>query len=67
MQVIDNVKYLTRIEAAKMIGISPGSMAVWASLGKKNLPYHRFGKLCYYKELDLIAYVESTRRGGKAV
>ncbi|GAB1439017.1 hypothetical protein MASR2M36_17790 [Providencia sp.] len=53
---------LTREEAAKEVGVSPQTLANWASNGRVNIPYHKIGKrkVFYYKS-DIDAYIASTR------
>lgn len=53
---------MSRKEAADYIGVSPATMAGWASTGLVKIPYYRGGakKVIYFKS-DLDAYLESTR------
>ncbi|EAP5229542.1 helix-turn-helix domain-containing protein [Salmonella enterica] len=53
---------MTRKEAADYIGVSPQTMATWASTGLVTIPYYRAGaKKVIYMKSDLDAYIDSTR------
>lgn len=54
-------EYINREEAAKMLGKTPGTLAVWASTGSQNLPYYKVGGKVLYKKSDIVAFIESGR------
>ncbi len=48
----------TRKEAAQFLGVTEGTLSVWATTGRYNLPYFKAGRLVYYFEADLNAFIE---------
>jgi hypothetical protein len=44
--------------AAESLGVSRGTLAVWRSTGRYNLPYLKIGRLVKYKVGDLIEFRE---------
>lgn len=51
-------KNLTTVEAAAYLGLSPGTLEVWRSLGK-GPRYRKFGRRVLYEIKDLDAYSAS--------
>jgi excisionase family DNA binding protein len=49
----------TREEAAAYLGVSPSTLANWASTKKFVIPYFRVGRSVRYKKSDLDAFIES--------
>lgn len=49
---------LTRKQAAAFLGVSPGTLAVWASTKRYPLPYVKVGRLIKYRWSDLLWFVE---------
>jgi len=45
--------------AAEMIGVRPQTLSVWRSTKRYPLPYVRVGRLIYYREQDLLAFIDS--------
>lgn len=52
---------MDRKEAAKYIGIAPGTLANWDSTGRFNIPKYRIGRLIRYKIEDLDTWLEEQR------
>ena len=52
-------KRLTRKQAAKYLGVSEGTLSVWATVGRYNLPYFKAGRKVIYFQSDLDAFIES--------
>ncbi|SFM54346.1 helix-turn-helix domain-containing protein [Nitrosomonas communis] len=48
---------LTRQEAAEYLGVSPATLAKWASEKTQALPYIKVGRLVRYRIADLDAYI----------
>lgn len=48
-------------EAAELIGVSVQTMAQWRSNRRYKLSWCRIGRKIFYKEADLLAFVESRR------
>lgn len=53
---------LTRSEAAEYMGVTPQTLANWASTGKVQIPHYKVGRKIIYFQSDLDAYLASTRR-----
>lgn len=50
---------LTRAEAATFLGVSKGTLEVWASTQRYNLPFVKIGRLAKYRMCDLEAFIQS--------
>ena len=56
---------LRRQDAAVYLGVTPGTLEVWASTKRYDIPYTKIGKLVYYRRSDLDAWINSrTVRAG---
>lgn len=53
-----NNRLLTRKEAAKFLGISEGTLAVWKVTKRYPLPLIKVGRLVRYRETDLIQFLD---------
>ena len=53
-----NERLLCRDEAAEMLGTTSGTLAVWASTGRYDLPFIKIGRLVKYKREDLLSFIE---------
>ena len=62
MFTINNEKMRNRKEAAEYLGFKSQTLAKWACTGEKALRYYKLGKNTYYKEQDLINYMEACVR-----
>ena len=49
---------ITPGEAASILGISPGTMMVWRSTGRWNLPFVKVGSRVMYNPDDIQAFIE---------
>lgn len=55
-------RFLTRREAAEMLGVTAGTLAVWRSTRRQDAPpMRKHGKRCVYSERELIAWSEQRR------
>lgn len=45
-------------EAAKILGSSPHTLAVWRSLKRYPLPYIKIGRKVKYRKSDLFAFID---------
>ena len=55
-------RFLTRREAARMLGLAEGTLAVWCCTGKKSAPpMRKHGGRCVYSERELLAWSEQRR------
>jgi excisionase family DNA binding protein len=55
---MSNNKLLTRKEAAKFLGLSEGTLAVWKVTKRYPLPLIKVGRLVKYRESDLIKFLD---------
>jgi hypothetical protein len=52
---------LTTQQAAEFLNLHPGSLAIWRSKRRYNLPFVKIGKKVYYYEADLVAWEKSRK------
>lgn len=52
-------KLLSRNEAAELLGISPNTLAVWASVNRHALPYVKLGRRALYRASDIEAFINA--------
>ncbi|MFA0046710.1 helix-turn-helix domain-containing protein [Vibrio sp. 10N.261.51.F11] len=50
---------INRKQAAEYLGLSEGTLAVWASTGRYQLPFVKVGRKVFYRQPDLDAFIES--------
>ena len=56
---------LSETEAAHLLTVSPGTLSVWRSTGRYNLPFVKVGRRVRYKRADLLAWLDNrTRESG---
>ncbi len=60
-----NDRLLTRQEAADFLGISKGTLEVWACTKRYDLKYVKIGRLVKYWLSDLIDFVNSRKIDSK--
>lgn len=53
----DRYVLLTRMQAAKYLGVSKGTLAVWACK-KSNIPYVKVGRMVQYRLSDLKQFID---------
>jgi excisionase family DNA binding protein len=53
--------------AAQVLGISRGTLEVWLSTRRYSVPHYKIGRNVLFKRSELLAWLESRRRGGDAV
>lgn len=65
-EIIDRTRELVdEREAARILDNSPGTLSVWRSTGRYNLPFIKIGRNVRYRRSDLIAWLEKrTRKTG---
>lgn len=57
---------LTRTEAAAFLGVSKGTLEVWACTKRYPLPYVKVGRLVKYRLADLQAFIVARTVGHAA-
>ena len=53
-------KLLNRREAAEMLGISSGTLAVWLCCKRYDLPYIKLGSRVMYDYDDILKFIEKS-------
>ena len=53
---------LNEQEAAQFLDVVPGTLSVWRSTGRYNLPFVKIGRSVKYRRSDLLAWIESRVR-----
>ena len=48
--------------AAALLDVSPGTLSVWRSTGRYNLPFLKIGRKVRYRKADLLAWMEKRYR-----
>lgn len=51
-------RLLTPEQAANTLGVSPGTLQIWRTTGRYNLPFVKVGGRVKYRAEDLQAFVE---------
>lgn len=59
---MEDYKLVTREEAAKFLGVSKGTLEVWACHKRYDIPVIKIGRLAKYRMSDLIAFIERRTR-----
>jgi len=63
MPVLDKPDLLTTKDAAKVLGVTPGTLEVWRSTRRYQLPYVKTGRLVRYRRAHLEAWLASRTVG----
>ena len=53
---------LNEQEAAQLLDIAPGTLSVWRSVGRYNLPFLKVGRSVRYRRSDLLAWLDARVR-----
>ncbi len=61
-----SVELLSRKDAARYLGVSEGTLAVWKCTGRYALPCVKIGRLAKYRRADLDAFIARQTVGGDA-
>lgn len=48
--------------AAALLTVAPGTLSVWRSTGRYNLPFLKVGRNVRYRRADLMAWLEKRTR-----
>lgn len=57
---------MTSNDVSKILGVSTGTLAVWRTTKRYNLPYVKSGRLVRYREEDVQNFINSRLQGGMA-
>lgn len=53
---------LNEKEAAQLLDTSPGTLSVWRSTGRYNLPFLKIGRNIRYRRSDIMAWLDARVR-----
>lgn len=53
-------------EAAEVLTLAPGTLSVWRSTGRYNLPFIKIGRNVRYRRGDLMAWLDKRSRDSGA-
>ncbi|NMF98327.1 helix-turn-helix domain-containing protein [Aromatoleum toluolicum] len=48
--------------AAALLDVAPGTLSVWRSTGRYNLPFLKIGRKVRYRRADLLAWLDKRTR-----
>lgn len=66
-KIADSVRdLLSESQAADLLQVSPGTLSVWRSTGRYNLPFVKIGARVRYRRGDLQAWLDSRVRANGA-
>lgn len=54
-------------QAAALLGVSPGTLCVWRSVRRYNLPFVKIGSRVKYRRTDLESFISARTRGAVVV
>ena len=57
-----NPRLLDEKQAAVHLTVSPGTLSVWRSTGRYNLPFVKVGRMVRYRLSDLDAWLDARSR-----
>ena len=57
---------LDEVQAAAALDVTPGTLAVWRSTGRYNLPFIKVGSKVRYRRADLEAWLDARTRANGA-
>lgn len=60
-------EFMTEIQAAQLLGLAPGTLAVWRCTGRYKMPFIRVGRLIRYRPQDLRKWAENRSSFGREV
>ena len=60
--VVAKADLLDEKSAAAILDVSPGTLSVWRSTGRYNLPFLKVGRKVRYRRSDLEAWIQSRLR-----
>ena len=61
-----DTKLLTKEQVSEILGIAVGTLAVWRTTKRYNLPYVKVGRYIRYRMEDVQAFIESRlQKGGE--
>jgi hypothetical protein len=62
-QIVERTReLLDEKQAAEHLTVSPGTLSVWRSTGRYNLPFVKIGRMVRYRVSDLDAWIAGRSR-----
>ena len=61
MNKFQDEKLLTRKQTAEFLGVTEGTLAVWACTKRYELAYIKIGRLVKYRQSDILIFLEKRR------
>lgn len=61
-----NSDLVDELEAAAILDVAPGTLSVWRSTGRYNLPFVKIGRKVRYSRAELNAWMERRTRNNGA-
>jgi excisionase family DNA binding protein len=66
-QIVERTRaLLDEKQAAEHLTVSPGTLSVWRSTGRYNLPFVKVGRMVRYRLTDLDAWLDARARDNGA-
>lgn len=59
---LKNPDLVDEAEAARILDVKPGTLSVWRSVGRYNIPFIKIGRKVRYSRTALNAWIESRTR-----
>ncbi len=56
---LNSSNLLSRTQAAEFLGVSKGTLEIWASTGRYELPFVKVGRLAKYRLSDLENFINA--------
>ncbi len=60
-----DINLLSRKETAEILGVTEGTLAVWASTKRYNLTFIKVGRLAKYRYSDIERFLEQRTQNNK--
>jgi len=61
MAISPTDRYVSEREAAEVLGVAPGTLAVWRCTRRVALPYRKFGAAVRYSLRELEQFADASR------
>lgn len=61
-----NESLLTEVQAAEILDVSPGTLAVWRCTKRYKIPYIKIGRNVRYSQIALQEWIASCTHDGEA-
>lgn len=55
-------KLITPSAASEILGVTTGTLSVWRSTGRYDLPFHKVGGRVFYRKKDLKKWLKTRKK-----